>query len=725
MAIITQIEVEVSGFNRYEYVVAKQGDNGSRYIQIHLMNNGNVYVLDSRMKARAFITKPDKKEVLKDCEINGNYVELELDNNILAVAGTGSVEIVLTSGGTGDVLTSAEFDLKILASKKTSGAESSNDYSSLKDGLLKLDGVATKKEVGEDRKRIDGLERNAATKQEVDVERRRIDNLSSSTTEDGELIDIRIGTDGKRYGSAGAAVRGQVGALKEKVEDICTFVEPMNIFDNRHCEIEMVDGLEITYEKGYAAGYDISQHEGIVTDGARYISYMIPVHGGKTLYFFWGSTIVRYNMFYVYCYDKDKNFIERNSTSGVTEYTIPEETCYIRLLMQVNDWLENGYQMVTYTDVVGTKYYEYFDSYNLIKDGIANVLSMGAMGDGMTDDYYVIQNALNTYDTVYLPSTDKGYAISKPLKLNINGQRLYGDSFMMLFDSETDKRKRSAIMPTDDFVGDNLIEIPHDIYGCMIERLVLTKCFSNPDLMVNGIDMNNGRTNEKSRGYHVLKDVTVYNVAGNGIVCDYYSWDNKFENVNVKKCGKNAFDVSCTDSLFVGCYASDCGESGFVINKGANVLLGCKAYCNGKNLNIETAGMLINGWHTRIEGCNSQQNYTNGLIIKNSTCTVSGTVLDGNGWVNPSDKTCALKITAPNNILSSVMIIPHWLDGCVKYGVDISEGVKNIDAQISISEVFDWESSGKYEGFEEFEPISPTVEAAGNRIVINCEQLIG
>jgi lysophospholipase L1-like esterase len=75
----------------------------------------------------------------------------------------------------------------------------------------------------------------AAAHNEVAVERARIDNLvSGATADDAELIDVRVGNNGKKYASAGAAVRGQFATY---AEDYCTInglnlVKGGQVFDN-------------------------------------------------------------------------------------------------------------------------------------------------------------------------------------------------------------------------------------------------------------------------------------------------------------------------------------------------------------------------------------------------------------------------------------------------------------------------------------------------------------
>lgn len=67
---------------------------------------------------------------------------------------------------------------------------------------------------------------NYATKQELQVQTSRIDTFttlnSGSTTGDAELIDIRVGYDGKKYENAGNSVREQIRKINENSFDFTT-----------------------------------------------------------------------------------------------------------------------------------------------------------------------------------------------------------------------------------------------------------------------------------------------------------------------------------------------------------------------------------------------------------------------------------------------------------------------------------------------------------------------
>ena len=127
------------------------------------------------------------------------------------------------------------------------------------------------KETGE-RKKADETERNERTqadeternertqadatekserKAEIDVERKRIDNLAKlpagSTTGDAELKDIRVGADGTIHGTAGEAVRKQVGSLKEDLVEIRDGVFSKNLIGMNEGELYQVNIKPGTY----------------------------------------------------------------------------------------------------------------------------------------------------------------------------------------------------------------------------------------------------------------------------------------------------------------------------------------------------------------------------------------------------------------------------------------------------------------------------------------------
>ena len=74
------------------------------------------------------------------------------------------------------------------------------------------------------------LKNSKASKVELDIERKRIDSFVSlpegSTTGDAELIDGRVGVDGKTYENIGNAIRGQFKKVNKTTDDILKSFNP-------------------------------------------------------------------------------------------------------------------------------------------------------------------------------------------------------------------------------------------------------------------------------------------------------------------------------------------------------------------------------------------------------------------------------------------------------------------------------------------------------------------
>lgn len=361
-----------------------------------------------------------------------------------------------------------------------------------------------------------------------------------------------------------------------------------------------------------------------------------------------------------------------------------------------------------------------------LKREFCDVISIGAKGDGVTDDSEIIQFALNNYDNVFLPFTEKGYAISKPLVITKPRTTLSGANKLPYFITSEKPLKGSCIIPTTSFSGRALIVIPHESYGCNIKNISLSNDYTN--VKCTGLEIGYSEksyTELDSLGYHTIKDVMIYKMNGVGIIFHYKCWDNYVENVNVKKCS-TGFQIECTDSVFVGCYASSNTNNGFIVKYGANSLVSCKAFFNGTVGQSLTAGFVLEekGYHTRMIGCNSQQNKTNGVRISTSTNVVTGLVCDGNGYDNPNNYNSALIIEEGGNIIESIMIIPHWLGGCVRYGINIKADITNIVVGAIIKEIYtDEEIQEKFKNWHKFVNTSPTTSGNNNSIEINCNKI--
>lgn len=197
--------------------------------------------------AMVYCKKPSGLETYTDADIVDDHtVEFYITEQMNAETGCAKCQLQLF--GEDKSLTSYKF--KILVQENmiaSSRVTSADDYPVFRDTIEKFteetlnlsDELKKEKELREEehvsmkaqcaeavsaekseRQAADAAEK-AERMQEIEVERARINNLvanNNPTEGNSELLDIRVGVDGTDYGSAGDAVRGQIGSLYEEKE---------------------------------------------------------------------------------------------------------------------------------------------------------------------------------------------------------------------------------------------------------------------------------------------------------------------------------------------------------------------------------------------------------------------------------------------------------------------------------------------------------------------------
>lgn len=153
------------------------------------------------------------------------------------------------------------------------------------------------------------------------VARERIDNLvanNNPTEGNSELLDIRVGADGKIYSSAGDAVREQVSSLKEDLVNLSV----KSLREVRNATINLIEIEKLSF--------GIINSNGTITESNEYyLTDFIPVEP---------STLYMRNTLYqrIISFDSNKNYVGYTS-NGVNNITTGDNVRYVRYSIAISD----------------------------------------------------------------------------------------------------------------------------------------------------------------------------------------------------------------------------------------------------------------------------------------------------------------------------------------------------------------------------------------------------
>ena len=201
----------------------------------------------------------------------------------------------------------------------------------------------------------------ASAREELSTERARIDNLVASPTPGAsELVDVRVGADGKTHGSAGTAIREQIGEIHNAMQnDSFLFI-------------------------GLTQGEYVDNTDGsIKTMGSYERTDYIDISGMGIL-----NVTAPAALSFNALYDKDKNFIQ-NIVFGASEadYELPDNAAYLMMSagkgLLADTIVKNKLWKVANRDVTKIAKEATFDKRG--KEMLDAVFTIGTMLNGVID----------------------------------------------------------------------------------------------------------------------------------------------------------------------------------------------------------------------------------------------------------------------------------------------------------------------------------------------------
>lgn len=255
---------------------------------------------------------------------------------ILGIVGIDSESQITTNIKTISIAESAEFD----------GIEAPEEdvYRQILDSYARV--INQRSEIDAEIHRVE-----AQANANYETVNERVNNLVAtdpgSTGDNAELLDIRVGSDGKTYPTAGDAVRVQVSELKSDIA---------NIFYK-----ELING----FDKDNTVGGYLRNNGNVNNGDSRFVtSDYFHVHENKTYYALQMVGTVKYdNISYICFYDSSKTFI----TGGyfrASSCTSPNGSKYARVTFPSDETIK---ARCMFTSVeIPDKYYPFGYEYSII-----------------------------------------------------------------------------------------------------------------------------------------------------------------------------------------------------------------------------------------------------------------------------------------------------------------------------------------------------------------------
>lgn len=186
-AIIKRIDIDASAETKEYLVQAKQGDKGTRFVSVLIVEDGKEYEPPEDADLIANFTKADGKFAFNHAKIDeGNRILVELTSQVLAIPGKVICEVEVRAKDSSQILTSCAFTIEVGKNNKNESAIlSSNEMTAFDEKWAKINANMEEWEAAEEVRTEAEEARTKAedAREEAEIERAEAENARGEAEE--------------------------------------------------------------------------------------------------------------------------------------------------------------------------------------------------------------------------------------------------------------------------------------------------------------------------------------------------------------------------------------------------------------------------------------------------------------------------------------------------------------------------------------------------------------